>query len=464
MVAVDRIQGLSGSLAIKTPVRAATTAAISLSGEQTIDGVVVVEGDRVLVKDQASGADNGVYDASTGAWTRSLDFDGPNDIRDGTLVLVGSGTANGDLLFRLNATEPIVVGTTALSFAVSAVFSEATAFGASLIEAADAAAARTTLGLPDVSQALPDVSQAEAEAGTGTSVRAWTPERVAQAIAALAAGSGKVQDFRLTLTTALPVTTTDVTAAGTIYCTPYKGNQIALYTGSVWVTRTSAEFSLALSALTSGKPYDVFCYDNAGTPTLEFLAWTNNTTRATALVMQDGVLCKTGALTRRYLGTFYTTSTTQTEDSAANRNLYNFYNQAPRKLKKYDTTATWSYATATWRSMHNSTANRVNVMTGVAGHLVLLDNDQLVINTATGIGEWGIAVNGTATDDSDSSFYSDYSAGSRMGGRTSLYYAPAVGYNYYQATEKVIGGAGGCTFHGAYASRSGAGLIGRVDA
>jgi len=149
---------------------------------------------------------------------------------------------------------------------------------------------------------------------------------------AIGGGGGKVQDFRLTLTSGTPVTTADVTGATTIYCTPYRGNQIALYSGSAWNVRASAEFSLALGTLTSGLPYDVFCYDNAGTPKLEFLAWTNGTTRATALVMQDGVLCKSGALTRRYLGTFYTSSTTATEDSAAKRYLFNYYNQKDRPL------------------------------------------------------------------------------------------------------------------------------------
>ena len=147
MTSVDRIQGLSGQQAIKTPCRLATTAAITLSGEQTIDGVAAVEGDRVLVKDQADNTTNGVYDVSTGAWTRSLDFDGANDILDGTLVLVGSGSTNADLVFKLNATAPVVLDTTALTFSVSVVFTTISAFAATLLDDADATAARATLGL-----------------------------------------------------------------------------------------------------------------------------------------------------------------------------------------------------------------------------------------------------------------------------------------------------------------------------
>ena len=113
MTSVDRIQGLSGSLAVKAPVRAATTAAITLSGEQTVDGVAVVEGDRVLVKNQASSVDNGIYDVSSGGWTRALDFNGSNDVVDGTLVVVTNGTSAN--LFSVSGTNPITPGTSAIS-------------------------------------------------------------------------------------------------------------------------------------------------------------------------------------------------------------------------------------------------------------------------------------------------------------------------------------------------------------
>lgn len=195
-----------------------------------------------------------------------------------------------------------------------------------------------------------------------------------------------IQDFRLTLTTGVPVTTSDVTAAGTIYCTPYKGNAIALYDGTNWNVRTSAEFSLALSGLTSGKPYDIFCYDNSGTPTLEFLVWTNDTTRATSLAYQDGVLVKSGAATRRYMGTFYTTGTTTTEDSVSNRYLWNYYHRQPRSLLKTDATGSWTYSTATWRQANNSSSNQVNVVSGVAESPIVIKTQCLFYNSAAAPG------------------------------------------------------------------------------
>lgn len=182
------------------------------------------------------------------------------------------------------------------------------------------------------------------------------------------AGNHAVCDGRLTLTTAVPVTTSDVTGATTVYFTPYKGNKVGLYSGSgsAWTIYTFTEKSLALGTLTNDLPYDVFIYDNAGTPTLEFLAWTNKTTRATALVLQDGVLSKTGALTRRYLGTFHTTATTTTEDSYEKRLLWNYYNRVRRPMRRLETTDNWNYQTATWRQANNSTSNQVAAIVGVA--------------------------------------------------------------------------------------------------
>lgn len=177
--------------------------------------------------------------------------------------------------------------------------------------------------------------------------------------------SGLHNEFRLTLTSGTAVTTADVTGAATVYCTPYKGNRISLYSGTGWDEFHSAEFSLALGTLSSGKPYDIFCYANAGVPTLEFLAWTNDTTRATALVLQDGTYVKSGAATRRYLGTFYTTAATTTEDSIANRYLWNYYNRVQRSMKRVETTASWTYTTATWRQANANTSNQLNFVLGV---------------------------------------------------------------------------------------------------
>ncbi len=178
------------------------------------------------------------------------------------------------------------------------------------------------------------------------------------------------QDFRLTLTTGVPVTTSDVTGATTLYCTPYRGTRIALYDGTKWNVRTSAEFSLALGTLAAARAHDIFCYDNAGTPTLEFLIWTSDTARATALTYQDGILVKSGDATRRYLGTFRPTSTTQAADSIANRYLWNYYNRVDKPMRAIDSTDSWTYSTSTIRQANANTANQLGFVIGVSEDIV----------------------------------------------------------------------------------------------
>src|SRR5699024_7076911 len=83
---------LSGFLQRQSVV-AATTGNITLSGTQTIDGVSVQVGDRVLVKNQTNGEDNGIYVVSSTAWTRSTDFDQvtQDEVAQGASVFVESG-------------------------------------------------------------------------------------------------------------------------------------------------------------------------------------------------------------------------------------------------------------------------------------------------------------------------------------------------------------------------------------
>lgn len=101
----------------KQSVRAATTANITLSGTQTVDGVALVAGDRVLVKDQSTGSQNGIYVVAAGAWSRSTDADENAEVTAGLSVMVTEGTVNADSQWRLTTNDSIVVGTTALVFA-----------------------------------------------------------------------------------------------------------------------------------------------------------------------------------------------------------------------------------------------------------------------------------------------------------------------------------------------------------
>jgi hypothetical protein len=111
-----RVDSLSQGLDVKASVRAATTANITLSGTQTIDGVALSAGDRVLVKNQTTASANGIYVVAAGAWSRSTDADANADVTSGMFTFVEEGTANANSGWILITDGTIALGTTALSF------------------------------------------------------------------------------------------------------------------------------------------------------------------------------------------------------------------------------------------------------------------------------------------------------------------------------------------------------------
>lgn len=110
------VDAARSGLDIKQSVRVATTSNITLSGTQTIDSVAVVAGDRVLVKDQSTASQNGIYVVAAGIWSRSLDADSDAEVTAGMFTFVAEGTVNADSGWVLATNDTIVVGTTSLSF------------------------------------------------------------------------------------------------------------------------------------------------------------------------------------------------------------------------------------------------------------------------------------------------------------------------------------------------------------
>lgn len=267
---------------------------------------------------------------------------------------------------------------------------------------------------------------------------------------------------RLTLTTGVPVTTADVTAATTLRFAPYGGNRADLFDGTRWNRRTFTELSIALPAVAS-QLYDVFLVDTSGVLSLELNAWRGSgqaitgATNATPIVItavahglsngdevyvasvggntaangkwivankaadtfeltgsvgnagytaatgffsarastgilttQDGVLVKTGALTRRYLGTCRTTTAAgQTEDSGLKRLVWNYYHRKPRPLFRVESTGSWTYSTATYRQANAASANQVAFVIGIMEDPVEMS---LIASVANGAAAVAVAV------------------------------------------------------------------------
>lgn len=114
-----QINNINAGLAWKPSVRVATTANITLSGAQTIDGVSVIADDRVLVKDQSTGSQNGIYVCASGAWSRATDASTGGSGSTGILqatVNIQEGTTYADQMWTCSTNAPITIGSTSLTF------------------------------------------------------------------------------------------------------------------------------------------------------------------------------------------------------------------------------------------------------------------------------------------------------------------------------------------------------------
>jgi hypothetical protein len=116
LVRKSYVDAVASGLHWKDSVKAASTANLTLSGTQTVDGVALSADDRILVKDQTSGAENGIYAVKAGAWSRTDDMDEASEF-PGAALFVRGGTVNADSGWVCtNDTNP-TVGTTAITFA-----------------------------------------------------------------------------------------------------------------------------------------------------------------------------------------------------------------------------------------------------------------------------------------------------------------------------------------------------------
>ena len=232
----------------------------------------------------------------------------------------------------------------------------------------------------------------------------------------------------------------DSPSTATLYYTPYLHNGVKLYDGANWVYYNFSEISLSLTGLTDAYNHDVFLYNNAGTLTLETTQWTNATTRATAITRQDGVYVRSGSTGRLYLGTIRASATGQTIDSVAFRYIWNMYNRIVKNVLITDTTDSWTYSTATWRSWNNNIGNSIGMVRGLDENLtdvtftaIYSGGHPVVSLNVGGAGKGSLASYGSSSSDID---------------LLSVRYCakPGIGYRFLALSELVLTGT--TTFYG----------------
>lgn len=152
--------------------------------------------------------------------------------------------------------------------------------------------------------------------------------------------------FRLSVTSGVAIDSNVTSGAALIHLVPYTGNKIALFSGSVWgAVYSSGAVNIATSALSSGQVYDIFAYNNAGSPALEYsAAYTTGVasggisganTRTDALNYVNGIPLKNGDNTRRLVGTVLGFTSGQTSMTEHTKGLANADNQIPMNMTNF---------------------------------------------------------------------------------------------------------------------------------
>lgn len=252
---------------------------------------------------------------------------------------------------------------------------------------------------------------------TSAGVTRWTVDNVPPSSGAGTSTSAAASEpgGRLTLTSGTPVTTADVTGATTVYYVPYKSDQVPLYDGSTWaltsigssgVSQATTDATKSPAAVAADKNYDLFVWNDSGTPRLSRgPAWSSDTARGTGvgtteLEQVNGryvnkVSITNGPAAQRglYVGTIRSDGSSQANDSLAKRHVWNMHNRTTRAMRVLEATATWAYSTNTWRQVRATAANQLSVVIGLdessvqaraqgtAGH-----SDASGANMFTGIG------------------------------------------------------------------------------
>ncbi len=292
----------------------------------------------------------------------------------------------------------------------------------------------------------------------------------------------------LTLTSDTPIITGDVTAATSVYYTPFVGNLCPLYNGSTLVPTTFSELTLSLVASHAlNTIYDVFLFSDSGTLRIGTgPAWSSSTAGSssrgsgagtTQLTRLNGIWVNAQSMTVRngsstytvagnygtYLGSIYIDGTAgqvschRTYGQSRKWGVWNAYNRQQLHLKVGDGTSSWTYTTNTWRQSRANTANTLTVFAGLAETAFEIVAEQMIQaqtnTTSTGAeGRVGIGWNSTTAASGREAWVGGEIGTNavyvRGNGIARHVQAPALGVNAVNMIERASATAGTVTFYG----------------
>ncbi|HVI06196.1 MAG TPA: hypothetical protein VM711_08920, partial [Sphingomicrobium sp.] len=289
-------------------------------------------------------------------------------------------------------------------------------------------------------------------------------------------GAVQAPGGRLTLLTGTPVMAANETAKSTVYYDTYTTNYVPVYSGTAWtyLAITADEISMGLDSVTPhialGSLYDVFGINNTGALAIcAGPAWTNSTTRSTAIARQNGIWTNSTSMTHcyggasgttdygavsantgTYLGTLYATANGQTGvaftgSAAGGANnilgLYNAYNRVRVEALCQDSNSNWTSGSGAWQALDASTSNRISAVDGLAQSNVsgtLMQEASMSIHAT--VSQVGISANSTSATPALAA-YGQGPTVSATGGTAAMTLTttftglPLLGFNFYQAMQ-----------------------------
>jgi hypothetical protein len=272
---------------------------------------------------------------------------------------------------------------------------------------------------------------------------------------------------RLTLASGVPVMTVDVAAATTIYYTPYNGNNIPVYNGTVFVPYAFPEISLALNATphVANTNYDLFVWNNFGTLQLvSGPAWSSATARVAALALVNGIQTNAASLSAIaggntpvtvpvnqgiYVGTFRTLAAGQTAmvmnpaaasgGNASILGLWNNYNRVKLRGVSIDNGVSYTYSATTIRQARASAGNQVNFICGLLEETISIELFTCATSGASGSAKMGFGLDTTtAFSENNNQFVQANPVGTTPTtyiGWNSHEFAAQIGFHFVSANE-----------------------------
>lgn len=284
---------------------------------------------------------------------------------------------------------------------------------------------------------------------------------------------------RVTLTSATPYLSSDVTAAGTVYYTPALGDGVPQWNGSTFVFTEFSESSQALSdttlspaAAAANSLYDLFVWTPSTTPVISRgPAWASATSRGTGagtteLSRVKGLYSNANAITNgpaagygTYVGTIATDASTKLNmmfaptgaaGGGSNRlDVWNMYNKGLMSSRNLDSTTTWNYTTETWRAKNGNANNACTFVLGMSNEMVQAVNHGNGVSSS-GVGAaFGIGLDSTSSNNADTGFEWAFSASNKWQGSNAFWSGrPGLGSHYLCPLE-ISEASGTTTWFGA---------------